>query len=123
MANINDTFAGVYLKASDLRGGEPVVVIESVAEVELGGKKKLEISFVGKEKHLIANLTNSHRIAEMFGFETDDWVGKKIQLYTEKVEYRGKYTEAIRVRVAKPPVVRKPAAQFDDPVADIGETF
>ena len=124
MANVNDVFGGTYLKAADLKGTEPTVTIESVELKTMPDKTvKIDIAFIGKEKHFLANKTNSKRIAYMHGDETEVWIGKKIQLYTEMVDFEGKVMEAIRVRVAKPPVVRKPAAQFDDPVADIGETF
>jgi len=129
MANINDVFSGTYLAARDLNGIEPTVAIESVTIKELKDGKKLDIAFVGKQKHLLANKTNTKRIAYMFGDETDGWIGKKIQLYTEMVDFQGNVVEAIRVRPVKataPPasaVPRRSAAEFDDSVADIGETF
>lgn len=136
MANINDVFSGTYLTARDLNGAEPVVTIESVELKELKDGKKLDIGFVGKQKHLLANKTNSKRIAYMFGDETDVWIGKKVQLYTEMVDFQGNVVEAIRVRPAKStpvaapqkpfngtPAARRPAAEFNDSVDDIGETF
>lgn len=130
MANINDVFSGTYLKAADLKGSEPTVVIESVELKTMPDKTvKLDIGFVGKDKHLLANKTNSKRIAHMFGDETEDWLGKRVQLYTEMVDFQGTVVDAIRVRPAKAsangapkPAPRKPAAEFDDS-ADLADTF
>ena len=126
MANVNDVFSGAYLAARDLNGSEPTVTIQSVEVKELKDGKKLDIAFVGKQKHLLANKTNTKRIAYMFGDETDGWIGKKVQLYTEMVDFQGNVVEAIRVRPVKAsptPVARKPVAEFNDAVDDIGDTF
>lgn len=116
MANVNDIYDTKYLSAKDLAGNEPTVTIESVEVTELQDGKKLEIAFVGKKKHLLANKTNSMRIAYMFGDDTDHWPGKKVQLYTELTTYQGKVTPGIRVRPVKAtapaPAPRKPAAEY-----------
>ena len=81
MPSIDDVFSD-YLKASSLQGKEPTVTIESVEVKKMpDGTKKLDIGFVGKEKHLLANKTNCTRIAFLHGNDYDEWVGKKIQLY------------------------------------------
>ena len=123
MPSIDDVFGGAYLKASDLKGAEPTVTIESVEPKKMqDGSQKLDIAFVGKDKHLLANKTNSSRIAFMHGKETDGWIGKKIQLYTDLVDFQGNTVEAIRVRPVKAEVTRKPAptGEFSD---SIDETF
>ncbi len=97
---VSKVFSGDYLKAADLDGHEPVVVIATVEEKEFDDGTKLLISFQGKKKSLVANKTNAGRIAYIHGDETDDWVGKEIQLYTELVPFQGKETPAIRVRPA-----------------------
>lgn len=124
MVDINKVFGGDTLKAADLQGNEPVVTIENVEVKEFNEKNKLVISFVGKKKVLVANATNSKRIAFMYGPDTDKWIGAKIQLYTDIVDFQGKAVEAIRVRPVKQQPA-KPAAKevpFDDPIG-IDETF
>ena len=123
MANIDDVFSGVFLKAADLKGAEPTVTIESAVEWEKDGSKKIDIGFVGKEKHLLANKTNCGRIAFMFGKETDGWIGKKIQLYTDLVDYQGKTVEAIRVRPVKAAEPARKAAPVDEFADSTDDTF
>lgn len=130
MEDINEVFSGESLKAIDLQGKEPVVTIESVTPKEFSdnGKasNKLVITFVGKQKALICNKTNASRIALMHGTKFRQWVGKKIQLYTDIVDFQGKAVEAIRVRPVKSAAAApKPVEEvsFNDSVEDIGATF
>jgi hypothetical protein len=96
---IDDVFSSKYLKASDLRGRDVLVTIAGVEEANLkGGDKKLLMTFAGKEKGLIVNKTNANRIAQMFGRDTDRWVGKQITLFPTQVEFQGDYVDAIRVK-------------------------
>ena len=122
MANIDDVFGGAFLKAADLKGAEPTVTIESTEIKKMpDGTHKVDIGFVGKEKHLLANKTNSSRIAFIHGKETEGWVGKKIQLYTDLVDFQGNTVEAIRVRPVKAAEpARKPAPtdEFSDSLED-----
>ena len=124
---LSEVFQSDTLKAADLQGAEPVVVIATVDMKKFDNGNKLIITFVGKKKALVANKTNSKRIAMAHGSNTDKWIGKKIQLYTDIVDFQGEPTQAIRVRPVKDEPkaasVKAPPADFDDSVADIGENF
>jgi hypothetical protein len=103
MANINQVFGGGFLKADDLAGKTPTVTIESVEVKDFEDGKKLILHFVGKDKALVCNKTNSAIIAEVLGSnDTDDWEGKKITLLVKKVEFSGKLVPAIRVSLDEP---------------------
>lgn len=104
---VSQIFSGEYLKAADLQGNEHSVVIADVQVKEFDDGNKLLITFQGRKKGLVANKTNSNRIAMAYGDDTDAWVGKEIILYPDMVDFQGKSTEAIRVR----PPARKPVSQ------------
>jgi len=97
---LSQVFSGDYLKASDLQGRDATVVIAEVKVKEFDDGNKLLISFQGAKKSLVANKTNSNRIAMLYGDETADWIGKEVTLYVDIVDFQGKPTEAIRI---KPP--------------------
>jgi len=99
--DINQVFSGSSLKADDLQGAEPTVVISKIEMKEYDGKNKLVVHFNGKKKHLICNKTNANRIAVMYGTNTDLWVGNPITLYVDKVDFSGDLVDAIRVKVSK----------------------
>jgi hypothetical protein len=77
-----------HLKAGDLGGKNPTLEISGVQLVEFdkdeGGKEvKPAISFVGKEKAMVLNATNTEKLCKKFGGDSDGWVGKKVLLGTE----------------------------------------
>jgi len=63
--------------------------------------------FEETEKGLPLNKTNATTIAELYGPETDEWPGRRITLYRTEVEYAGKTTWGVRVRL-KAPAARRP---------------
>jgi hypothetical protein len=118
--DVDQVFGGPTLKAADLQGTEPVVTIASVELKKFDNGNKLVIQFVGKSKALVANKTNSKRIALLYGKNTDGWIGKRIQLYSEMVDFAGEPTMAIRVRQPPTAVQQQtpasaPRQQFVDP--------
>jgi len=109
--DIGTVFSGDSLKAADLQGKEPTVVISQVQAKEFDDGNKLVISFEGKKKSLVCNKTNANRIAFMYGTETNGWIGKPITLYEEMVDFQGKLTPAIRVRAIRQPAAPQPSAR------------
>jgi len=100
--DINTAFPSKFLKAADLKGRRVQVVIAEVSMQDVGDKTegdKPVVYFEGKEKGLVLNRTNSTSIAELSNdsFETDDWVGTTIVLFSTKVDYQGRRVDAIRV--------------------------
>jgi hypothetical protein len=102
--NRDGLFPSKYLKAADL-GGKPLVVtiksttVEALNNPNGGGQRdKLLLSFVNQPKKLVCNVTNYNSISDVHGDETDNWPGKRIELYPTKASMGGKSFDAIRVR-------------------------
>ncbi len=109
--DINQAFPSKYIKAADLKGRDVIVVIAS-AEIEtIGDDRKLVLAFQGKEKTLVCNRTNALTVAELYGNDTDSWLGREVVLFATKVPFQGKLTDAIRVKA--PP--RRPAQNGGKP--------
>ena len=95
---MSDAFPSAFLKAADLKGRAVRVTIAGVSVEKIGDDTKPIVHFVGKEKGLVLNKTNSNRIVEATGSdETDDWDGWSVTLYPCKVDFQGKRVDAIRV--------------------------
>src|SRR5215471_10749300 len=97
-------FPSRYIKAADL-GGKPLAVTIKSATVEAlnnpnggGQQDKLLLSFVNQPKKLVCNVTNYNSIADLHGEETNNWSGKRIELYPTKASMGGKSFDAVRVR-------------------------
>lgn len=115
--NIDTAFPSKYLKAHDLGGKTVKLKITGINVEKLGEDLRPVISFNGTEKTLVVNKTNANRITQSYGKETDDWIGKDIEVYPDQVEFQGRMVEAIRVRVPARPPQGKPAVtgQFAAP--------
>ena len=109
--NINDVYQSTssYLKAEDLPKGTRVGVVISGCDVhefnqDDGGKqKKMVLSFDGKEKKLTLNVTNARMIAANLGSDdTEEWIGKRIELYASQTDFGGKQVPCIRVKEQVP---------------------
>ncbi len=114
---IGEAFPSKYLKAADLPDGQFVpVTIERVELQNVAGNDSPEetkpiLHFVGKEKGMVMNRTNSQEIANAFGDETDDWMGKRVLIYATTTLFQGKTVACLRVKVPKAtPANRTPAA-------------
>ena len=94
-----------YLGSYALEPGQDLIVtIKSVCNEEVtgsDGKKDIcsVIHFVENVKPMILNATNNKTIAKLFKTPyIEEWSGRKIQIYTEKVRAFGEIWDALRIR-------------------------
>lgn len=103
--SLSDIYGGnsSWLKAEDLKGSKPIVVISNaeIRENTYQGetKKQIVLSFEGKEKMLGLNFTNASKIAELIGSDNYlDWIGTAIKLYTDTTKLQdGRSVPCIRI--------------------------
>ena len=99
-----------YLGAWDVPDdGDLILTIDRAArddvKNERGTERKLTIHFVEDYKPMILNATNSKAITAAYGSpKVEDWAGKRIAIYTEKVTAFGGTTDALRIRPFPPKV-------------------
>ena len=110
--NIDSAFPSSWLKASDVEQ-DMTLTIKGVTLEKVGQGDDQEykpvVYFLESNKGLVLNKVNAGVISTLYGHETDDWQGKRITLFQAQVDFRGKPTLAIRVRL-KPPT---PLAEKD----------
>lgn len=99
-----------YLGAWDVPDdGDLILTIDKAArddvKNERGTERKLTLHFVEDFKPMILNATNSKNISQAYGStKVEDWAGKRIAIYTEKVTAFGGTTDALRIRPYPPKV-------------------
>lgn len=103
MPDYRSMFDRDYLGSWDLMGRDVTVTIVKVEAGVLtsqGNKKtkKPVVHFDGKEKGLALNKTNARAIADMYGTNTDNWLGKRITMYPTTTTFGRETVECIRVR-------------------------
>lgn len=101
--NRNDAFPSKYLRKEDLTG--PITA--TIRHIELGdvgteeNKDTKPIMFFRESdiKPMVVNSGNWDTCAELFGDESDGWLGKQIEIYVDpNVKYAGKKVGGLRLR-------------------------
>jgi len=103
--NREDVFPSRYFKAANLpRPRNVTIVAAKMEEMKSpdGGEtqNRLVLHFSDEAKRLVVNATNFDVLAELFGGETEDWIGKTVQLYADKTRFGHKIVPCVRVRAA-----------------------
>lgn len=100
--NASELFPGKFLKPIDIQG----IVSATIFKLELQDftdpktketETKPVLWFVGLDKALILNKTNTSMLSQKLGNDIEQWSGKEISLEVRKVESFGELVEAIRV--------------------------
>jgi hypothetical protein len=117
---ISNAFPSKFIRAADLQDRQHELTMQHVELENVGDDdKKPVLYFVGRQKGLVLNKTNSRTIAAAYGNDTDTWENKKVIIFPAMVDFRGDQVEAIRVRAPKA-VAPKPPNSEDpgDEMAD-----
>ena len=112
--NVNDVYPSKndHLKAGDLNGHQVKVTIEGMEIAEFTEGNKIVLKFAGKDKTMVMNKTNSRKVAEYYGDDTDGWMGKEIVIYPDKTEFNNAMVDCLRVRVEAPMATDDDAIPF-----------
>ena len=103
--NINAVFPSKYVKCHDLKGQDLTLTIKSVTIEKMRDQdERPVVYFSGATKGLVLNKTNAGTISNMYGCNTDNWIGKPISLHPTECEAFGEIVECIRVRPHAPSV-------------------
>jgi hypothetical protein len=102
--NTNDLFPSNYIRSADMKGQARRLIMDHVETEEIGEDDvKPVLYFQGAKKGLVLNKTNANLIAAEYGPETDGWIGKEIELFPTKTEFKGQTVDCLRVRMYVPP--------------------
>jgi len=96
MVNVNNVFPTKYVKAQDVNGQIQVVIAKAVME-QLGDEHKLVVYFEGHTKGMVLNKTNANNLSNLYGPESDGWIGKPMMLVSTFVDFQGQSTPALRL--------------------------
>jgi hypothetical protein len=113
-----------YLRADEMVGKTIRATIAYVEDVEFDEKGlKPVLVLEGQDKKFVVNSTNFDVLAESIGNNTNDWTGHVILLKGEKVRFKGRLVDSVRVSMPKPqPKQAKhptpPTDDLDDGVPD-----
>jgi hypothetical protein len=95
---ISDQFPSKYLKSDDLQGKQIKLIMGHVDREKIGEDSRPVLYFKGIEKGLVLNKTNSYKIKETYGDDTEEWTGQPIVLFSIMTDFKGETVQGIRVR-------------------------
>jgi hypothetical protein len=99
---------GGFIGVADLNGGTRR---ETISAVELGKYGKPDLHFRSGDK-LSVNSTNAKALSKAYGRNSDDWIGREIELYCGQVVYNKQTQASVLARPVSPVI---PDAQRSAP--------
>ena len=118
---ISDLLQSNWLRKEDLAdpvAGE-VFTIRRITEELVGADQQSKWALHWRERDvqpMLLNKTNLRLLASIYGDETDQWVGKEVEVYFDpSVSYGSQIVGGLRVRPPRPPQPRRRSSQ---PVED-----
>jgi hypothetical protein len=123
----DEIFPYKYLKAADLGGRSRILEIENAPLETLKNangevQRKTVLHFANETKSLPLNMINWDAVADICGADTDDWAGKKVEVYPTTTLMAGKTVPCIRIRAPRASKAASPRAKaaFSPPSEDPG---
>jgi hypothetical protein len=96
--NVHEWIGGKFLKPEDI-GTTPIVL--TIVDVAEGRWDKLDLTFSDGSK-LSLNNTNGWTIARAWGYESDDWIDKQVELSVGLTTYKGEQQESVLLKPITP---------------------
>ena len=115
MVDINEIYKSQseYIKAEDIGSNMWTFTIKTAEPKRFDdGSSKIILTFHEWDKGLPLNITNARAIADLYGHNSNSWVGQQIMLMSMPVDYQGKTVNGIRVRA---PVQGQPRQSQPNP--------
>jgi hypothetical protein len=107
---------GLFLKVEDVKANGPLRL--KIVDVSEGRYDKPDLTFDDGSK-LGCNATNGRALAKEYGFDSDDWIDKEVELVVGEIQYQGKPQEAILVKPISPPIENKAPPKQEGPNDEI----
>ena len=106
MPKLSEMLPSRFLKKDDVPSPMLLTIgdIEQVNVAPQGQpeEKKWTMTFPELDKPLVLNSTNMHVIGQIYGDDTDGWMGQKIVIYHDpNVSFGGKLVGGLRLRAPK----------------------
>jgi len=106
-----------FVKVEDVKDGP---IQGQIAVVKEGKYDKPNVVLESGDV-LSLNATNNQTLMRAFGTESDQWVGKMIEMFLGTIQYQGSDHEAVLVRPVSPPIKKKTKDVDGKTVSDLDD--
>jgi hypothetical protein len=105
MPRVSTVYAGDYIQAAQIPPGRHPVMIVNAIQEEIGQDRDMKIVLslaratdrAPWPKGCVLNKTNALILASAYGDETNDWIGRVIEIWREPVQFQGRVVQGIRL--------------------------
>ena len=105
MVKVSDVYGGNYVTAAELPTARHVLAEIAAAIAETVGRDqtvKLVLDLRSRDgrpwpRRLVLNKGNGLILASAYGDDTNDWIGKAIELWSEPTQFQGKDMMGVRL--------------------------
>ncbi|PWT73224.1 MAG: hypothetical protein C5B60_08485 [Chloroflexi bacterium] len=102
-------FGGKFLKVEDIKAAGGLVKVR-IVDVTEGRFDRPDLHF-DDGSQMGVNATNGRVLARAYGFNSDDWIDKEVELYVGQVQFQGNLQDAILIKTISPPIENKAPAK------------
>lgn len=102
MVDVNEIYksSSENIKAEDIGNNMWTLTIQSaeVKSFDNGAERKIVLTFHEWDKSLPLNVTNARAISDLYGHNSNDWIGRQVMLFSMPVKFQDKMVNAVRIR-------------------------
>jgi hypothetical protein len=98
MATSARALCAAFMTADMVREAPLRGPIEKFEITTLDGKTKGVLFVAGCAKGLVLNTTNTNVLVEAYGDEMENWIGKPIEVFKDRCQFKSKMVDCCRVR-------------------------
>jgi hypothetical protein len=95
--NVNEMYRSDYMKADSLNGQAFCFTITDCSAEKAEGDERLVLAFFEVSSLMILDRTNTNMLAELYGPETSEWIGKVIKLAPSTTLFLGQVVKYVRI--------------------------
>ena len=95
--NVHKMYRYNYMKSDDLNGQALCLSITECLAEKVGGDERLVLAFFEVPSLMILDRTNTNMLAELYGPETSEWIGKTIRLAPSTTLFLGQVVKYVRI--------------------------
>ena len=96
--NVHEMYRSNYMKSDSLNGQAFCFTITECSAEKVGeGEKRLVLAFLEASSLMILDRTNTNMLAELYGPETSEWIGKVIKLAPSTTLFLGQVVKYVRI--------------------------
>ncbi len=95
--NVHEMYRSDYMRSDSFNGQAFCFTITDCSAEKAEGDERLVLAFFEVSSLMILDRTNTNMLAELYGPETSEWIGKVIKLAPSTTLFLGQVVKYVRI--------------------------